>query len=75
MDSGSSTGPVTFASNPIVRGGRDFPMFSVTILGLTFLLDMSPEQVGIRDLQAAATLRNETFCLLPPKLMRSRTKC
>lgn len=75
MDSVATAGPVTCASNPIVKGGRDFPMFSVTILGLTFLLDMSPEQLGIRDLQGAATLRDETFCLLPPKLMRSRTQC
>jgi hypothetical protein len=68
MESGASFGRTTSASNPIVRSGREFPLFSVTILGLAFLIDMSPEQLGLRDLQGAATLRDEPFYLLPPKL-------
>lgn len=67
MESGGGSGPITSASNPIVRGGCEFPLFSVTILGVAFLLDMSPKQLGLRDLQGAATLRNEPLCLLPPK--------
>ncbi|WP_129146036.1 HNH endonuclease [Bradyrhizobium vignae] len=67
MDTTQTLGPVTGASNPIVKDGRDFPLFSVAILGLMFLIDMSPQQPGLRDLEAAATLRNESLVFLPPR--------
>lgn len=67
MDTTQTIGPVTSASNPIKKAGRDFPLFSVTILGLMFLIDMSPQQLGLRDLEAAATVRNELLVFLPPR--------
>jgi hypothetical protein len=73
MDSEANFGPTTSVSNPITRSGHEFPLFSVTILGLAFLIDMSPKQLGLRDLQGVATLRNEPFYLLPPKVRPSRT--
>jgi hypothetical protein len=66
MDTTQTLGPVTGASTPIAKDERDFPLFSVTILGLMFLIDMSPQQLGLRDLEAAATVRNELLVFLPP---------
>ena len=67
MDTTQIFGSVTSASNPIAKDGRDFPLFSLTILGLMFLIDMSPEQLGLRDLEGAATVRNEPLLFLPPR--------
>jgi hypothetical protein len=67
METTQTLGPLTGASTPIAKDGRDFPLFSVTILGLMFLIDMSPQQPGLRDLEAAATVRNELLVFLPPK--------
>lgn len=57
---------VTRASNPIVKPGRPMPLFQVTILGVTFVLDMSLEQEGLIDLHGAATLHGNAVIVLPP---------
>jgi hypothetical protein len=67
MDDAVAAGPVSGASNPIVKAGRDYPLFSVTLLGVTFLIDMSPDQAGLRDLKATAILHGEPFYLFPAR--------
>jgi hypothetical protein len=59
--------PVTEAA-VFTKPGRPFPMFRVTILGVTFLLDMAPDQVSLRDLRGAAMLHDEPFYLFPKVL-------
>lgn len=49
----------------IAKPGREYPMFRVTILGVTFLLDMAPDQPGLRDLRGAATLYGEPLYVFP----------
>lgn len=73
IDATQIPGPVTSTSNPIVKSGRDFPLFNVMILGLTFLIDMSPKQLGLRDLEGAAAVRNEPLVFSPPRPLSSRS--
>jgi hypothetical protein len=58
---------VTHASHPILKHGRPYPMFQVTILGITFLLDMSEDQLSLRDIHGAATLHGDAVWMLPPR--------
>ena len=67
MDANSLYAPVTETSL-ITKPGRDYPMFRVTILGVTFLLDMAPDQPGLRDLRGAATLHGESLYVFPTTL-------
>ena len=53
------------ASGPIVKPGRAYPMFRVTILGVTFLLDLAPDQAGLRDMRGMATLMGEQLYVFP----------
>jgi hypothetical protein len=60
-------GPIaTYASGPQEKAGRAMPLFAVTILGLTFLLDLAADQPGLRDLHGCAMLHGERLVLLPP---------
>ncbi len=59
--------PVNGASGPIVKPGRTYPMFQVTILGVTFVLDLGPDQPGLRDIRGAATLMGEALYVFPTK--------
>lgn len=52
-------------SGPIVKDGREYPMFELQLLGVPFLLDMAPDQPGIRDLRGAATLMNQPLYVFP----------
>lgn len=36
------------------------------ILGVTFMLDLAPDQPGLRDLQAYATLSGDRLVSMPP---------
>lgn len=49
----------------ITRPGRPYPMFRVTILGVTFLLDMPPNQPSLRDIRGASTLHGEPLDRFP----------
>ena len=40
-------------------------MYEVTLLGVTFLLDMAPDQPCLRDLRGAATLMNQQLYVFP----------
>ncbi|WP_377513293.1 HNH endonuclease [Octadecabacter sp. R77987] len=52
-------------SGPITKNGRAYPMFQVTLLGVTFLLDMAPDQPCLRDLRGAATMMGEKLYVFP----------
>ena len=67
MDTQAVHAPVTEASI-ITKPGRAYPMFRVTILGVSFMLDMAPDQAGLRDLQGAATLHGEPLYIFPTAL-------
>jgi len=57
--SASTNGAFTAASGPILKPGRLYPMFQVQILGVWFLLDLDPDQRGLRDIQSASILHSE----------------
>jgi hypothetical protein len=57
--------PVSGASGPIVKEGRAYPMFCVTILGVTFLLDLGPDQPSLRDMRGVSTLMGELLYAFP----------
>lgn len=65
LDKNNVFAPITVASGPIVKLGRSYPMFRVTILGVTFVLDLAPDQPGLRDISGAATLMNESVYFFP----------
>jgi len=56
--------PLT-AATVVTRPGQAYPMFRLTILGVTFLLDMAPSQSGLRNIRAAATLHGEPLYVFP----------
>jgi hypothetical protein len=60
-------GPVTHASSPITKPGRPYPMFRITILGVSFLIDMAPDQSNLRDIRGAAMLHCEPLYLFPSR--------
>ncbi len=64
MDRDTIFGSVTEAS-VVKKPGRDYPMFRVTILGVTFLLDVAPTQPALRDLQGVAMLQGEPLYVFP----------
>ena len=55
----------TGAPRPFTKVGRAYPMFKVEILGVFFLIDVSPEQSMLRDLRGAATLMDQPFYVFP----------
>ena len=59
--------PLSNASGPILKLGRAYPVFRVTILGLTFLLDLAPDQSGLRDIRGMAMLKDEPLYVFPTK--------
>lgn len=63
MPEGSQKG----TGNPkmFTKEGRDYPMFQIEILGVFFLLDMSPDQSMLRDLRGAATLMDQPLYVFP----------
>lgn len=58
---------VTHASGPIVKPGRPYPMFRVTLLGVTLIIDLAPDQPGLRDMRGAATIMGESLYVFPTK--------
>lgn len=44
---------------------RPYPAFRVTILGVTFVIDMAPDQPSLRDLRGAATLHGDPIYVFP----------
>lgn len=42
-------------------------MFQITILGVTLIIDLAPDQPGLRDMRGAATLMGESLYVLPTK--------
>lgn len=58
---------VTHASAPIMKLGQSYPIFQITILGVTLLVDLAPDQPGLRDMRGAATLMGETLYAFPTK--------
>ncbi len=67
LDSTTVFAPLTEASM-LTKPGRPYPMFRVTILGVTFLLDMAPDQPSLRDIRGAAMLHGEPLYLFPSVL-------
>lgn len=67
MDTQTVSGPVTEAA-VVAKPGRAYPMFRVTILGITFLLDMAPDQSSLRDIQGAAMLHGDPLYIFPTAL-------
>ena len=67
MDRQAVLQPVTETAL-VAKAGRDYPMFRVTILGVTFLLDMAPGQPSLRDIQGAATLHGDPLYIFPRAL-------
>ena len=67
MDKDVIFGPATHASNPITRPGRPYPMFRITILGVSFLIDMAPDQPSLRDVRGAAMLHGEPLYVFPAR--------
>ena len=61
------TRAVTQASGPIVKSGRFYPMFQITILGVTLIIDLAPDQPGLRDMRGAATLMGQSLYIFPTK--------
>ena len=59
--------PVSSASGPILKDGYAYPMFRVGILGATFVLDLDPNQPGLRDMCGVATLMGEALYMFPRK--------
>ena len=51
-------------SAPIVKQGRKYPMFQITLPGVHFLIDMTPDQSNLRDIRGAATLTLTPLCIL-----------
>lgn len=69
MDTSAVIAATNRVSAPITKQGRPYPMYEVTLLGVTFLLDMAPDQPCLRDLRGAATLMNQQFYVFPrPKV-------
>jgi hypothetical protein len=58
---------VTHASGPIIKPGRPYPMFRITILGVTLIIDLAPDQPGLRDMRGAATIMGESLYVFPTK--------
>ena len=58
---------VTQASGPIMKSGRSYPIFQITILGVTLIIDLAPDQPGLRDMRGAATLMGESLYVFPTK--------
>ena len=58
---------VTQASGPIMKLGRSYPMFQFTILGITLIIDLAPDQPGLSDMRGAATLMGESLYVFPTK--------
>lgn len=65
MDTNIDPSGVHRVSRPIMKNGRDYPMFELQLLGVLFLLDMAPDQPCLRDLRGAATLTNEKLYVFP----------
>mgnify|MGYP005823796753 CR=1 FL=1 len=42
-------------------------MFQITILGVTLIIDLAPDQPGLLDMRDAATLMGESLYVLPTK--------
>lgn len=57
-------GAVTGA-NMVEKAGRQDPMFRIMILGTTFFVDTSPDQSGLRDFRATATMMGEPSYVFP----------
>lgn len=57
-------GPVTEATL-VSKPGRPYPAFRLTILGVTFVLDMAPDQPTLRDLRGMAMLQGEPLYVFP----------
>lgn len=58
---------LTHASGQIVKPGQLYPMFEVTILGVTLIIDLAPDQPGLRDMRDAATIMGESLYVFPTK--------
>jgi hypothetical protein len=58
---------VTHASGPIVKPWRPFPMFQLTKLGVTLIIDLGPDQPGLRDVRGAATITGKSLYVFPTK--------
>jgi hypothetical protein len=52
----------------ISKPGRPYPTFRVTILGVTFVIDMAPDQPSLRDLRGGATLHGDPLYVFPVQL-------
>ena len=50
-----------------MKSGRPYPMFQITILGVTLMIDLAPDQPGLRDMRGAATLMGECLYVFPTK--------
>lgn len=64
LDRSHINGPVT-AATLISKPDRAYVAFRVTILGVSFVLDMAPDQPTLRDFRGAATLHGETLYVFP----------
>lgn len=64
LDQHPFDGPVTHAIL-VHKPDRAYPAFRVTILGVSFVLDMAPDQPTLRDLRGAAMLHGEPLYVFP----------
>ena len=60
--------PVSGASNPFTKDNLTYPLFEIMILGFTFLLDLAPDQPGLREIRAAALVMAEPIQFFPSRL-------
>ncbi len=61
--------PTTGASNPFAREGLTYPLFEIMILGVTFLLDLAPDQPGLQHIRGTDLVQTEALYFFPPKIV------
>jgi len=60
--------PPTTQAAVVTKSGRAYPICRITILGLTFLIDMAPDQKSLNDIRGVATLQGDPLCIFPINL-------
>jgi hypothetical protein len=64
LDRTTISGPVTETAL-ITKTGQTYPAFRVTLLGVSFLIDLAPDQKSLHDIQGASALYGEHLYLFP----------
>lgn len=58
---------VTGTSHPIFKDEGIYPLFFVKIIGITFVLDLCPQQTGLRDLQGVSIMMGYPIYTFPKR--------